>query len=194
MFTVLLVGALAGWDVAGRKVEGTEGLVAQMQMLTGIAQTFVAFVAAVSTIAYVMLTSETLEEVRDEARNRRDGERRSAIDALIGSSLGAAAHAGVVAAGMKPDWRRRLPGWRRPHEQLLIPSFVTLTGSVTESLKAGEALSALDPTLRDASDEVVNAVRQAFENALLGDVQVAEAHAASVRAATDALRAAAQQG
>jgi hypothetical protein len=189
--TVLVVLAAVGVRLAGRPVDGTEGLIAQQNMLLAVFQGFLGFAVALSTIYYATLTADMAESMHSGLVADRTREVDAAVGNLVASALGAAVNAGALAGLMRRSWRWYLPGARRPREQFLMSTMSQMTSQLTSALRWSEEVTHLDVNLRDPADDVVNAAVAAHDAGVAGSPDGTRDATEHLRATTDSLRKAA---
>src|SRR5687768_12587559 len=77
--------------LAGRPVRGTEGLIAQQNMLMGVFQGFLGFAITMSTIYYAARTADMADAMSVSVQYDRRRELDTAVGNLIGDGLRVAA-------------------------------------------------------------------------------------------------------
>lgn len=190
--SVLIILTRVAWWVAGRDAAGTEGLVAQMQMLLAVLQGFLGSAIVLATIAYAMRTGEMVDrmDARDQHDRRRDVE--AGIDRLAAAAFDVVTSCGPIgdmqARSTSVRWRfgRRLTAV----EALLVQAVPRAGQRLSDALAASEALADMAPLLRLPADAVVTTTSATLDAALDGDVAVLPDRARAVREAVEAVRAA----
>ena len=188
---VLVALGAVSWKIAGQPANRSQGLVAQMQMLLGAFQGTLGLCVALAMIYYAGRTGEMVESMRGASRREQKATLRVAVDRLHEATIDAVAECGPFANLMKPDWRWNLP-WRGvTRATFLQQAYPRLTTHVASVVKAAETLKGLEPSLEQAVTKVAMAVESTFEAAVAGRANEVIAGAGKVRAASVALRMAA---
>jgi hypothetical protein len=194
LLTVIYVMSRTSWWVAGQPADNTGEIAAQAGLLLASVQTVVSFVVAAATIAYVVLTNRMVGQVRADAADRVRSDERAAIDSLAGGALTTAAQSVILARGLGPQsLAARFGSGRRAREMILLAGFVRVTDAMSEITRAGETVKSMRPDVAAEVNAVLDVATDAFEDAMAGRVAPVEAAAPKIRAAIDALKAAASE-
>jgi hypothetical protein len=194
LVTVIYVMSRTSWWVASQPTESTGEIAAQAGLLLAAVQTVVSFVVAAATIAYVVLTNRMVGQMRADAADRVRSDERAAIDSLAGGALTAAAQSVILARGLGPQSvAARFGAGRRAREMILLAGFVRVTDAMSEITRSGETVKSMRPDVAAEVNAVLDVATDAFGDAMAGRAAPAEAAAPKIRAAIDALKAAASE-
>lgn len=167
---LLLILAMTGVDFAGRPVAGTEGLIAQQQMLMSVLQGIFGLAVALSTIYYAMRTGDMVEAMQDAAASERTRQVEVAVGNLVGAALASATASGAIAGLMKPSWRWYLPGAARARERFSMVLMTEVVGRMSEALRWSEEAAYLARHLKEHCDLVATRVVELHDSAIRGSV------------------------
>jgi uncharacterized protein involved in cysteine biosynthesis len=185
----LVVLGLVSWNVASHPADRTTGLVAQVQMLVAVVQGVLALALTVTTIFYAGRTGEMVEALHRSATASVVERERLAIDRLVEAAIDVAVQAGAIARLQLKSWRWVIPGRQSARNDLLVPMFLRITESVAGSVKAAGALRVLTPAFGLATTKLSDAIAEAFDAAVQGDLPKAERSARQIHDAAATLRA-----
>lgn len=189
---VVLLGLLA-WRFAGRPVKGTEGLIAQLDILVGVSQVGLALMVALATIHHARVASQMFESLRQREADDRRRERIGIVHAYVGSAIEATGYLGAIAQIQ----RRGLRTWRRwfPESEatrrFLLSGWEQLADSVAHVSKGLERLRYSEPDLVPSAELLFDVVLDLQRKALDGRIDELQEKAARVRQIAPDLRDAA---
>lgn len=186
---LLSILGLTAWQVAGQKVDGTEGLVAQGNLLVAVFQAGVGLAVALATIYYAGLTREMAEGVQASAQKEQDRAVEVMANELIGATLEVALHSGAVATLLKPSWRWYLPAPGRMRDRLLVQAQAQVTASLSAVTRSADVLRATVPDQLSLIDDLLERTEAVFLGSLEGDLPGVERDARQLRISIDRLRA-----
>ncbi len=161
--------ALLAWRFAGRPVVGTEGLIAQLNMLVGVSQVGLALMIAIATIHHARVASDTFQSLRQRDEEERRRERIGIVHAFVGSAMEVIGYLGAIAEiqhrGSR-SWRRWFPE-DEATRRLLLSGWEQLSTSVASVSKGLERLryseSDLVPVAEGLFDVVIELQRRALD-------------------------------
>ena len=200
-FAVALVGAVwvlgnMSWDLAGKPVEGTEALLAQLQGLLTTAEFALAAAVGLGVLYQAQQTGRTVRLMEHKEKQQRLRERRGAAQAFAGICIEAAGYAGMIAEvqrrGLK-TWRRYLPE-DEATRQFLFQAFPQLNTALAAASKGLEQLRFSEPDLDAEAGALFDAVMEIYNYSTSGNTEEIEPAAQRIRQLADDLRQASCDG
>lgn len=164
---VWLTLAVSAWQIGSRRVDGTEGLVAQMQMLAGLFDSFFAMVIAAATAFYAFRTHDMVNLMGSQFIAAQQDARRSIVEELIAAATDALVFSALLAGAQRSS---RHP-WQRGYFTARVVARRQLERVAESSAAAGRAhgrLRHVAPGLRDQAGQLFDLAVLAFEKAGAG--------------------------
>lgn len=190
---VLLAGVwlLLGlwWFVGKRAAADGPTLISFLDSLVGIGSIALAGSVTIATAYSASLVARTVRMSEDRHSDERSERRMGRVEALVGASLEAGAHASWLAEvqkrGMSP-WGRWIP---QPavEREVVLSSWRQLTDAAVAASKALERIRYDHPDLAELAGKHFDLVVELQRIAGRGDADALQAHAARIRGSADSL-------
>jgi hypothetical protein len=191
---LLAVLAATGVQIAGRPVRGTEGLIAQLEMLIAVLQAMFGLAIALSTIYYAMRTSDMVATMQAGLAADRSGQIDATVSNLVAAALRSASVCGAMAGLMQRSWRWHLPAAAASRDRFAESTLSELIRAVSDVARWAEEVAYRAPDLEGLATALGSAVVDLQDAALHGRVEETHAQSRQLRARIDELRIACEVG